>query len=862
MLQNNLTNIPQIVLLRSDKVFVKLLDKLLDVESFGVEEKFDELKEGVRDFYPNTYRLDEIDLSLAQKQVVDSGLDINYNFSFLNTIFKKFLTYNGSSVFAKENKLEEYLVFITKVSPLQLLGYKLANDLSKGSIELNDLFAFVDNYTPLNLKVDKQKKYAENHLHLKGASYSPYNMLKLFTYPTDRKYFKKDFLSKISRINEFSYINNNNYSIGQIVEITKLSIDYIYSSFMEESPQTKEYKETLVKILVSNKPVKSNYRNSIDTITKLSKIFPIFKNSVEDTITKEIVTLYEQNAFDKALLLENILFFYIYKNTDSNELKYFIKLYLHSSNILRSYMVMSQNLGLAHFSEFSGSYLRSVERRNADNVASSIVESGTDYLNAKLDVKTSSSEISEILLDFKYAFESKKKKIDFNFGLSSKKGKEKYIQIQTGDLLPRFLKKRKEVHKEVLALDDFLRNITYKKLDAFSNALKYTNIKAYKQKEKLKNKTLDISSFVVSIDAVGKETHTPPEVFAPYFRFLRVNPKKLKNNIFLNTKIFKHHPKLLMTVHAGEDFNHLVTGMRRVDESVKFFDMQRGDRLGHVLSLGVFPKEWLEGVKDLLLTKGDYFDDLVWLCKKLKTLKNTNLDVARYIQIYEDKVWKLFSEIYPMSKSSFHLNDLYEAWKYRKNCSITYYKRERKETLFDEYSEAVLDKKKPSSEVKELYELYQTNKVVRDNYEKVISIKKSSISKEELKIWQALQDRMINGLSKKGIVIETNPSSNVFVSTMSSYDYHPIFRFYPPKDDMLKNGKKFNKYNQRDGRVGVTINSDDPAIFVTSLQNEYKTIKNVAIKKYKCSDKEAEEWVSDIRKYGITLFKESVNGGN
>ncbi len=866
MLKNSLTNIPQIVLLRSDKVFVKLLIELLQINKINTKKEFSQLIEGVRDFYPNSYRLDELELSLSQKELANSDIDsLEYDFLFLKKIFTNFFEYDGSKIFAKEEKLEEYLTFITKVSPLQILAYELSSKLNKDKITTNDLFAFTDNYTPLCLKVNKQKKYAENHLHLKGSAYLSFNMLKLFSCKTDKRYFEKDFLQKIPRINEFSYINNHTFSIGQIVEISKLSIDFIYGSFMddviEEKDETNTYIENLNKILITNKPIGLSYSYSIDTISKMCKLFPIFKNYKEDNITREIVKYYNNGSFAKAQLLENTLFFYLYENTKSNYLKYFIKLYFQVSNILRSYMLMSQNLGLAHFSEFSGSYLRAVERKNAHAIASSIIDSGTNYLNAKLDVKEQSKDISDILKDFKNAFDSNKSEIKYNFGLSSKKSREKEIKIQTGDLLPRFYKKRIAIKNEAFALDDFIRNIRYKRIDEFSNALKYTKIKAYEKKDKLKDKTFDLSSYVVSIDAVGKETHTSPEIFAPYFRYLRHAPKKLKNDIFLGTKEFNHHAKLLITVHAGEDFNHIITGMRRVEESVKFFDMQRNDRLGHVLSLGLFPKDWLDGIKDLVMYKGDYFDDLVWLCKKLKKISGTNLEIARFMKIYEDRVWKMFSELYPMCRKNIHLNDLYDAWNYRKNCTLTYYKRKRGEVLFDNYSNIVLEKK-PSKNVQKIFELYQTNRKVRENYKEVIQIEKKKITKEELNIWTALQDRMINQLAQRGIIIETNPSSNVFVSSMNSYEGHPIFRFYPPKSSMLEKGGKFNKYNQRNGKIAVTINSDDPAIFVTSLQNEYKTIKNVAKQKYKCSDKEAEDWINDIRQFGVDLFKESYIGSN
>ena len=869
MLKNTLNSIPQIVLLRSDKILMHLITNLLGKKILE-ENNFPEILDGVRDFYPNSYRLDEIELSLSQKVIKESDIKadfdfkhfkgIDYNFKFIEKLYKKFFTQNGAFIYAKEEKLEEYLGFITKVSPLQLIGYNLAKRLQEKQINESDVFSFAEAYTPLGLQVDQLNDYAENHLHLKGSGYLAFNFIKLFSYPTPKAYYKQEFLQEIPRINEFSYINNHTISIGQLVDIFKHTKEFIYGSFMDESLEhTGLFTQRLQQIMVTNNSLGHTHNYSIKNMSQMNKIFPIFKNSTHDNLCREIVKFYEEDNYSKAYLLENVLFFYIYNTTNSSFLQKVLKLYFHANNILRSYMLMSQNLGLAHFSEFSGSNLREVERRNAHNTARSIINSGTTQLNAKIGGATTADKLQRNIGDFKNAFDKEKSRLVFNFGLNPQaKGRERPSSIITGNLHPQFYKKRLTIKEETLAIDDFMRNVKYKMVNSFQNELKYTQIEAYKKKEALENETFDLSSYVVSIDAVGKETHTPPEVYAPFFRYLRNAPKRLKNNIFLNTHPFKHHKNLLITVHAGEDFNHIVTGMRRVDESIYYFDMQRRDRLGHVLSLGIRPKDWLESVQEVLLYKGDYFDDLVWLCHKLKSVSCRELDLSRYINIYEEKVWRLFKEIYPMyNEKSPQLSDLYDAWRYRKNCPITYYKRKMNITLFDDYSRLVLDEKKPCPKIAELYELYHSNKEVRNNLAEVIKIKKHKIKKEELKVWEALQDKLLNKIAKKGIIIETNPSSNVFISSISGYAYHPIFRFNPPKEKYLKKGKKFNKYGQRNGRVSITINSDDPAIFVTSLQNEYKTIKNIAKESYNCSDKEADDWLKDIRLFGVEIFKES-----
>ena len=868
MLRNTLNNLPHIVLLRNDKIFHRLV-KILKANEWREERSFLELSSGIRDFYPNYYRLDDMELSLMQEGIKESGIEYNeftahtlgedYNLNFIENLFDYFFEFNGSKILAKEELLEEYLSFITKVSPLQVMGYKLAKMFINYEIDEESLAICVNAYTPLGLKVNKEK-YADNHIHLKGAGYLAFNMFQIFTTPTNRAYYTEDFLHELPRINEFSYINNYRYSIGQLVDILKLTINYIYGSFMDNSiTHEADFANELTKIKVFNQPIKESYFYSIENMIKMNQIFPIFKNKIEDNLLQEVIRFYQNEQYSQAHLMEYVLFFYCYEHSTSPFLKRIIKLFIHTSNILRSYMLMSQNYGLAHFSEFSRSPIRQIEQKSAKNTASSIIRSGTTHLNAKIGMPRGVNVLSKRLLTFRNAFDSQSSSIKYNFTLSVTKRKETHIRELSGELLARFYYKREALKKRALEIDDLMRNVRFKTLDEFTLALKERGIEAYLDKSILEKKSFDISRLVVALDAVGKETHTPPEVFAPFFRYLRNMPKELKNNIYKGLKIFELPPKLLLTVHAGEDFNHLVTGMRRVDESIEFFEMKRHDRLGHLLSLGITPDTWINNIGDIVLKKGDYLDDLIWLCWRLKQLKFVNISISKYMLSYEDKIWKLFYEIYPMFNTSIKLHHLYEAWKYRKSCILTCEKDEQGVVLFDSYSQCVFNKDVSSPVIIELFKLYQTNEEVRNKYREVMRIEKRSIDKEELMLWEAIQDNLIEDIATKGIVVETNPSSNIFISLLDSYEHHPIFRFHPPKSSLLEEGEVFNKYGQRRGSVNVTINSDDPAIFVTSLQNEFRILKNIAKKRYNCTDKEVDEWLNEIRLFGIKLFKESYN---
>ena len=73
-------------------------------------------------------------------------------------------------------------------------------------------------------------------------------------------------------------------------------------------------------------------------------------------------------------------------------------------------------------------------------------------------------------------------------------------------------------------------------------------------------------------------------------------------------------PDIHVTYHAGEDFLDLVDGLRAIDEAVRFLALQRGDRIGHGLALGVEPAiHYRFKGRNIVLPKQVRLDDLVWV---------------------------------------------------------------------------------------------------------------------------------------------------------------------------------------------------------------------------------------------------------
>jgi hypothetical protein len=77
---------------------------------------------------------------------------------------------------------------------------------------------------------------------------------------------------------------------------------------------------------------------------------------------------------------------------------------------------------------------------------------------------------------------------------------------------------------------------------------------------------------------------------------------------------------LHLTLHVGEDFEHLLSGLRAVDEPLAWDLVGRGDRLGHALALGWKPEKWAWGKPSVEVKRGDRLLDLGWSLWRLEGL--------------------------------------------------------------------------------------------------------------------------------------------------------------------------------------------------------------------------------------------------
>jgi len=297
---------------------------------------------------------------------------------------------------------------------------------------------------------------------------------------------------------------------------------------------------------------------------------------------------------------------------------------------------------------------------------------------------------------------------------------------------------------------------------------------------------------ITGVDAAASEFDTPPEVFAPSFRMLR------------RKNAFKH-----FTYHVGEDFFHLISGLRAIHEAVHFIDLRNNDRIGHATATGISADLWLEAVgKTLLIRKGEWLDNLIFVYHLTITRK---LTLSTNLNELEAKIIILTKEIYGSSLNP-NISELITAWQFRKYCPIMTFSSSRNEASkhfvfdLDEWNE--IQNAGLSLISKTLLRAYH-EKETRNRYDEILSLNVHELfTKNDLQI---LQEDILAELAQKEIVIETLPTSNVRIGHYQDYkDYH------------LHNWVKL----QQNGVAvpKIVVGTDDTGIFATNIFNEYANI--------------------------------------
>lgn len=330
-----------------------------------------------------------------------------------------------------------------------------------------------------------------------------------------------------------------------------------------------------------------------------------------------------------------------------------------------------------------------------------------------------------------------------------------------------------------------------------------------------------LTKYIVGIDAASLENATEPWVYAPVFSHARN-----KNNtvVYWDDKESKIQ-NIGFTYHVGEDFRHIVSGLRHIDEVLDNYSYHTGDRLGHAIALGIDIDLWMNKCEMVAIPIMEYLDNLLWMWSYSK-----QNDTSIITDKLEYRIMETAERIYKRKMQGINVYTLWRVYRrkfksYHNNCDNV------------EKDNCVIIEKN--------IEIWNEDKLLATHfcpcyYEKykmpiVVS------TRENEGLYKELQNMLIKKVEKMGVYVETNPSSNTAISDMSGIFCHPIIRL---------NNRGLNIPKEKETCVLSTINSDDPVVFSTNVENEIAYIYYALLDKG-CKREEALEWIDKIRKHGI-----------
>lgn len=325
--------------------------------------------------------------------------------------------------------------------------------------------------------------------------------------------------------------------------------------------------------------------------------------------------------------------------------------------------------------------------------------------------------------------------------------------------------------------------------------------KVMKKAEALKelhNANNNYSARVTGIDAAASEFDTPPEVFAQAYKSLRECG-------------YKH-----FTYHAGEDFFHILSGLRAIYEAIKFLGLRRGDRIGHASASGVSAGVWRNNIGDeMLIRKGEHLDNLVFAYYLIGKYGNERLKSKLPTLALEIHKWA-----YDVYEKHVSLNILIQSWLLRG----------------DNPQEAI--NKTQKNDAEELFVKYHS-RPVRERYDEIICIPTfGTFSEEELTEMQWL---LLEYMHRKEIVIETLPTSNVIIGVHRSYDTYHLYNWLTWR----KAGKAIPP---------IVVGTDDAGIFATNIYNEYCNIFCMLMYRYKMNAYDIVQFLNELD-YNSKLYE-------
>jgi len=323
---------------------------------------------------------------------------------------------------------------------------------------------------------------------------------------------------------------------------------------------------------------------------------------------------------------------------------------------------------------------------------------------------------------------------------------------------------------------------------------------------------------VRGIDVCTDELGVPNWVMAPLLS--RVKKAARQASAILSHEFGLHVPPLRTTVHAGEDFVHLLTGLRNLEDAMRCYGIEEGDRIGHGLALGVDPDDWANRAGRIPITREERLWDLVyaWCC----ATRPSGSPLGAWTQMIEREIARLSDKIFLEPVSPFalrwHLEALHD-WRVLYQAG---------------FPDGPVPNTAGASRRMQRLVRYLTDANLFNRGREIEWIDPI----DEREILKHIQRELRLTLGALGVAVEVNPTSNLLIGDLGEFERHPLWRMNPPRED----GDA--------PPVSVCIGSDDPLVFASDLRNEYQCLAD-AMASAGLSAEQTWRWLNRVRKCGL-----------
>jgi hypothetical protein len=332
-----------------------------------------------------------------------------------------------------------------------------------------------------------------------------------------------------------------------------------------------------------------------------------------------------------------------------------------------------------------------------------------------------------------------------------------------------------------------------------------------------------LARWIRGVDAAANEMHAPPELFGPLFRVLA------KSGI-------AH-----FTYHVGEDFPHLISGIRSIDDALRFLPLRNGDRLGHCTAIGIPPQIWKRSLPACLaMTKETRLLDLVFIWRELRS----HPELLRYASDAAIEAVRLAHDVFGLEEeiSITTLDQVFELRELLAEAEGLLGELDgplKPKSLWLEEYERARELAKTSSMTRplKLYKKWLTSSDVRKQRTEYVEVALDDLPDSAL---IALQQAVMAKMADRNVAIECPPTSNTRISQYREVSEHHIFRWMGLPGEVVEG----------DVAMSICLGSDDPGIFAADLKSEFYHLFVVLTRKFGLSPAEALRKVAEVNENG------------